>query len=702
MAGRDCVALAAAIEAGSPSPLGATPTARGVNFAVHAPPAERVELCLFDARGGVPHGTVALPARTGAIWHGLLPAPLAAAGTLYGYRVHGPYAPEQGLRCNPNKLLLDPCARALTGTPRHGPSLFDAGEAFALDSADAMPRCRVVDHDYDWQGDRSPGTPWRDTVIYELHVKGYTARHPLVPEPLRGTYLGLAQPAVIDWLVRLGVTAVELMPCQAFATEGFLQGRGLVNYWGYNSLAWSAPATQYAVADAVAEFRQMVKALHRAGLEVILDVVYNHTAEGNEQGPTLSLKGFDNAGYYRLAPDDPRHYENFTGCGNTVRCEQPATRELIIDSLRWWVEAMHVDGFRFDLAPVLGRVRTSFNPHAELFGALRADPILAYVKLIAEPWDVGPGGYQLGRFPAGWSEWNDRYRDTVRAYWRGDTNVLGALAERIAGSSDLFRQHGRKPTASVNFVTSHDGFTLADLVSYEHKHNEANLENNADGHNENLSWNCGAEGPSTDPAVAGLRLRQMRNLLATLLVSQGVPMLLAGDEFGRTQHGNNNAYCQDNPLGWIDWTLADSQAALVDCTRRLIALRRLRPELRRDTFLKGHRRGGRGDDVSWLHPAGRVMGDEDWNDPDGRAIGVLLAGRGASTGDLLMLFNPAGAAVEFHLPPALAAGTWHVVVDTFAASVPATPAPASAAPRLAAHSVLILERAVPLSGAAGT
>ncbi len=694
--------LAAAIEAGAPSPLGATPTGRGVNFAVHSAAAQSVELCLFDTHDGTPLGSVSLPGRSGDTWHGFLPEPFAGVGTLYGYRVHGPYEPARGLRCNPRKLLLDPCARALTGEPYHDRALFETAEAFELDSAAVMPRCRVVDHDYDWGDDLAPSTPWRDTVLYELHVKGYTALHPEVPPQLRGTYLGLAQPAVIERLLRLGVTALELMPVQAFTTEGFLRDRGLVNYWGYNSLAWSAPATQYALADPVAEFRQMVKALHAAGLEVILDVVFNHTAEGNENGPTLSLKGFDNAAYYRPAVDDPSRYDNLTGCGNTVNCDDPATRALILDSLRWWVQAMHVDGFRFDLAPVLGRGVEGFDRHAPLFAELRADPILAYVKLIAEPWDIGPGGYQLGEFPSGWSEWNDRYRDTLRSFWRGDPYVLGAFAERLAGSSDIFRHHGRKPTASVNFVTSHDGFTLADLVSYGAKHNEANLEGNADGHADNLSWNCGEEGPSENPTTVAIRQRQMRNLLLTLLLSQGVPMLQAGDEFARTQAGNNNAYCQDNPISWQDWSLATVPASLEEFCRGVIALRRRRPELRRETFLKGSR-SGRDHDVGWLHPAGRRMSDGDWSDPQGRAIGVLLDTSQAEAGPLLMLFNPGAAEVEFRLPPEIAAGSWRLLVDTALLVLPDAAATLSLALplRLLGRASLILER-LPCSGAAAS
>jgi isoamylase len=661
--------LAALIEPGRPTPLGATCNARGVNFALYSRCAERVELCLYDPESRAERGRVALPGSTLGTWHGCLPASLAKAGDLYAYRVYGPYAPEGGLRCNPQKLLLDPAARALSGEPTAmAPELLDGPGRHELDSAAALPRCRIVDAAFDWGDDRSPGTPWSDTVLYELHVRGFTKLHPGVPERLRGTYLGLAEPAVTGWLRELGITAVELLPVQAHASERFLLERGLGNYWGYNPIAWSAPASQYALADPVSEFRQMVKAMHAAGIEVILDVVFNHSAEGNELGPTLSLRGIDNLAYYRLVPHDRRLYENLTGTGNTIDADVPAVRELILDSLRWWAAEMHVDGFRFDLAPVLGRDRGGFNRNSPFFAALRSDPALAYVKLIAEPWDLGPGGYQLGHFPAGWSEWNDRWRDTVRSFWRGDPRMIGALAERLAGSSDLFRDRGRKPSASVNFVTAHDGFTLRDLVSYNRKHNERNLENNDDGNSDNLSWNCGVEGPSDDPAVNALRNRQMRNLLLTLLVSQGVPMLQAGDEFGRTQRGNNNAYCQDNDISWVDWSRAASEADLVAFTRRLIALRRSRPELRRETFLKGRRRG-KVHDVGWLHPSGRDLREADWNDPELRAIGVLIAAAaGSSDGDLLVLLNASALAVEFRLPALAAGSAWIRLIDSGAAA----------------------------------
>jgi glycogen operon protein len=683
--------LAAAIGPGDPTPLGATPTADGVNFVLHSSVAERVELCLYDASTRQPRGSVALPGRTGSAWHGFLPAPLAAVGDLYGYRVHGPYAPERGLRCNPAKLLLDPAARALTGEPLLSPALFDADGTGALDSASAMPRCRIVERAFDWGGERSPVVPWRDTILYELHVKGFTQRHPGVAERLRGTYLGLAEPAAVGWLRDLGITSVELMPCQAFTSEAFLQRRGLSNYWGYNPVAWSAPATQYAIVDPVDEFRTMVRALHGAGLEVILDVVFNHTAEGDHRGPTLSLRGIDNATYYRLAADEPRHYENWTGCGNTVAADQPLVTALIVDSLSWWAEAMHVDGFRFDLAPVLGRGRPAFNRHAAFFEALHAEPALRHMKLIAEPWDVGPDGYQLGQFPAGWSEWNDRYRDTVRAFWRGDSQVQGALAERCAGSSDLFRYRGRGPSASVNFISAHDGFTLNDLVSYRERHNEANLEQNADGHAHNLSWNCGVEGPTDDAAVWGLRQRQMRNLLLTLLVSQGVPMLQAGDEIARTQRGNNNAYCQDNDLSWLDWSRTEAEADLAEFVRRLIAFRKSRAELRRETFLEGTRHAGRGHDVSWRHPAGREMSIADWKDPRLHCLGVWLApDDGAGHGELLIVFNAGEEGLEFALPPTSRGSAWVRILDT-SARAGAAAQPCGPAERIAARTAIVCE-----------
>ena len=676
--------LARAIERGTPTPLGATPVAGGVNFAIGSAVAERIELCLYDPGSGALKGTVALPARSADTWHGFVPAPHAGVGDLYAYRVHGPWAPERGQRCNARKLLLDPSARAVTGEPGEEATLLGTGAARVLDSAAAMPRCRIVDPAFDWQGDRPPGTPWRDTILYELHVKGFTALHPGVPERLRGTYLGLAAPACIQHLTRLGVTAVELLPCQAFTSEAFLRARGLANYWGYNSIAWSAPATQYALEDPVREFQAMVRALHAAGIEVILDVVFNHTAEGDERGPTLSLRGLDNAGYYYLPAEDPGRYLNWTGCGNTVAVEAPLARALVLDCLRWWVEAMHVDGFRFDLGPVLGRRGRGFDPAAPFFRALGADPLFAHVKLIAEPWDVGPDGYRLGGFPPGWAEWNDRYRDAVRAFWRGDFNSHGELAERLAGSSDLFDRPGRSPQASIAFVTAHDGFTLNDLVSYAERHNEANGEGNADGTSHNLSSNNGVEGPTARAEVEELRARQRRNFLLTLLLSQGVPMLQAGDERLRTQGGNNNAYCQDNPVSWLDWTASADADALTAFTARLIALRRRRPELRREAFLTGDA------DVTWLNPAGRPMSPADWQDPGLRALGCRLAATGGGAGDLLLLFNARPEPLEVTLPSAGAGGHWARVVDT-AAPAAAPGAAVGATLAVPARAALVLE-----------
>jgi glycogen operon protein len=514
------------IQAGSPRPLGAARTKRGINFALFSSNATRVEVAVFDAEDGTELARYDLPGHSGNIWHGAIGLGRADRELHYAFHVHGPNEPEKGHRFDASVALIDPYARGLSNR--------------------APLRARLIDGAFDWGPDRPPAIPWRDTLIYEMHVKGFTQLHPAVPAAWRGKYLGLTVPAVIEHMKSIGVTAVELLPCQAFVTEQFLSDRKLNNYWGYNPVAWFSPANEYAVHDAVVEFKAMIKALHAAGIEVILDVVFNHTAEGNESGPLLSLRGIDNAVYYRLMPQDKRFYENVTGCGNTVNCEHNQVRTLIVDCLKYWVDEMHVDGFRFDLATVLGREAGGFNPNTALFKSLRADPSLAYVKLIAEPWDVGWGGYQLGRFPPSWAEWNDRYRDSVRAYWRRDSGKVGEFAERFAGSSDIFRHDGRKPTASINFPTAHDGFTLYDLVSYNERHNEANLEGNADGAKENLSWNCGAEGPTDAADVNKLRKRQMRNILATLFLSQGVPMLQAGDEFARTQRGNNNAYCQDN------------------------------------------------------------------------------------------------------------------------------------------------------------
>jgi glycogen operon protein len=623
--------------------LGATWTGHGVNFAIFSSHATRIELALFDAASGAEVRRIDLPNRTGDIWHGYLAAPQAVPGSPYAYFVHGPDDPQIGYRFDSRIPLIDPCARRL--------------------SQGAPLRARVVDGQFDWQGDRAPRIPWRDTVIYELHTKGFTRLHPGVPPAWRGKYLGLTCEPVIEHLRSLGVTTLELLPVHAFVPEPFLRKRGLSNYWGYNSVAWFAPENDFAVDDAVSEFKTMVSALHAAQIEVVLDVVFNHTAEGDEIGPVLNLKGIDNPVYYRLLPD-MRLYENVTGTGNTVNCEHPQVRALIVDCLKYWVDEMHVDGFRFDLATVLGREARGFNEHAAFFKAVRDEPSLQNVKLIAEPWDVGWGGYQLGRFPAGWSEWNDRYRDTVRAFWRRDAGKIGELAERFAGSSDLFRHCGRKPTANINFVTAHDGFTLYDLVSYNERHNEANLENNADGTRSNLSWNCGVEGATQDPAVLALRRRQQRNLLATLLLSQGVPMLQAGDEFGRTQGGNNNAYCQDNEISWVDWRLCDANQDLFQFVRLLLRLRRTHAELRRETFLKGTISPSGFKDVSWLHMLGREFTQNDWQNAELRTLGISLANRSSTAHRLLFLVNAAEQAVEFMVPAACAAAPWVCRFDT--------------------------------------
>jgi isoamylase len=623
--------------------LGATWDKRGVNFAVFSSHATRVELALFDAVSGAESVRYDLPARTGDVWHGFLPARHTGPGAHYAFYVHGPNDPERGHRFDPAVALIDPYARELSFT--------------------TPLRSRVVDGRFDWEGDRPPAIPWRDTVIYELHTKGYTRLHPEVPQPWRGKYLGLTAPSVLDHLKCIGMTAVELLPCQSFVTEPFLRARALTNYWGYNSVAWFSPANEFAIENAVVEFKTMVKALHAAGLEVILDIVFNHTGEGNESGPILNFKGLDNSVYYRLL-SDKRLYDNVTGCGNTVNCDHRLVRELIVDCLKYWTEEMHVDGFRFDLATVLGRNAGGFNEHADFFKAVRAEPALDRVKLIAEPWDVGWGGYQLGRFPAGWAEWNDRYRDTVRSFWRRDIGRIGELAERFAGSSDLFRHNGRKPTANINFVTAHDGFTLYDLVSYNDRHNEANGENNTDGTSNNLSWNCGVEGPTEDPAIETLRKRQMRNMLATLVLSQGVPMLQAGDEFGRTQKGNNNAYCQDNETSWVDWSLCSANQDLVQFVRLLTKLRHQHAELRRETFLKGTASRTGVKDVSWLHMRGGEMSQNDWQDVNLRTLGVLFGNRNNTAHHLLLLLNAADEPVEFSVPAAGAGLAWVCRFDT--------------------------------------
>jgi isoamylase len=654
---------------GSADILGATFTGDGVNFAVRSRAATRVDVCLYDATGERETARLTLPGKTGAVHHGFVERELARVGTLYGIRVHGVYDPREGYRFNSNKLLIDPWARDIAGDVKWLPSIlgYDPTDAEGtrpslVDSAPAMPRCRVIDGAFDWDEDRAPAVPWRDTLIYELHVKGFTQLHPLVPPEWRGKYLGLTVPAVIEHLKSLGVTAVELMPVHAFTSEGFLHERGLTNYWGYNTVSWFAPTSRYAVKDPVVELKQAVKALHKAGIEVILDVVYNHTAEGNQLGPTLNFRGIDNRAYYFHRANDRRFYDDVTGVGNTVACDHPIVQADILASLRYFAEEFRIDGFRFDLATVLGRDRSGFNSNSPFFSMLAADPVLAYVKLIAEPWDMGLGGYQLGNFPAGWGEWNDRYRDTMRSFWHGGRRMLGGFAERFAGSSDLFRRNGRKPTASINFIAAHDGFTLRDTVSYNDKHNEANLENNRDGHSNNHSWNCGAEGQTDDAGIIALRRRHVRNMLTTMFFSQGVPMLLAGDELYRTQGGNNNAYCQDNEISWVNWDGLKSDDSLLQFVRALSALRRARPELRRDTFLKGALQASHSRDICWWHPAGHEMADQEWNNPDQRCLGVGLGGT-ASSPDLMLLLNPTEAECEFLLP-VQAGGHWDVVLDT--------------------------------------
>lgn len=661
-----------------------------MDFSLFSRHAEAVELCLFDPSGREEIETHWMPGRTGDIWHGYLPG--AGPGVIYGYRVHGKYAPRQGHRFNKHKLLLDPYARRIHGEFQWSPQVFGYCHGAEQDwrpdirdSAPFVPKSVVIDDSFDWRGQPRPATPLSRTVIYETHVKGFTAQHPDVPEELRGTYMGLAQPAVVNYLKRLGVTTVELLPCQAFLSEEHLVQRGLTNYWGYNPIAYFAPHAGYAVSDPVTEFREMVRLLHQAGLEIILDVVFNHTAEGGEYGPTLSFRGIDNSSYYLLDPNDMRCNLNYSGCGNSLDVSNPDVLRLVMDSLRYWVEEMQVDGFRFDLATSLARRGAAFDARGGFFAAIHQDPILAGVKMIAEPWDLGPEGYRLGEYPPAWSEWNDRYRETVRAYWRGDMAKVPEFAERLAGSSDLFRRPGREPVASINYVASHDGFTMSDLVSYERKHNEANREANSDGSDHHVSWNCGTEGDSQHADILRLRRRQRRNLLATVLLSQGVPMVLAGDELGRTQRGNNNAYCQDNALSWIDWALHGTRADLSDFVARLTRIRQDNPVFRRTTFLEGvvHPES-RLKDVAWLREDGSEMTEPDWRNPHRHGLGVLLDRTGVDLKhrdesdqdpghSFLILFNAGLVPIQFTLPAPISADLWEVVLDTReeTASVPA-------------------------------
>jgi len=688
---------------GRPYPLGAAYDGGGTNFSLFSEMAEGVELCLFDDQGA--EERLGLEEIDAFCWHAYLPA--VAPGQRYGYRVHGPWAPEYGQRCNPAKLLLDPYAKAIEGQVHWDQACFpytfgDENSRNDDDSAPFVPRSVVHNPYFDWGNDRPPDVQLNESVIYETHVKGFTARHPEIPEAQRGTYSGLAHPAAVEYLTRLGVTAVELLPVHQFVHDAHLVEQGLRNYWGYNSIGFLAPHNSYAATgqqgEQVAEFKAMVRALHEAGIEVILDVVYNHTAEGNHLGPVLSMKGIDNAAYYRLVSEDPRFYYDTTGTGNSLNVRHPHTLQLIMDSLRYWVTEMHVDGFRFDLAASLARQFHEVDRLSAFFDLIQQDPVVSQVKLIAEPWDVGEGGYQVGNFPALWSEWNGRYRDTVRDFWRGEPATVGEFASRLTGSSDLYQADTRHPGASVNFVTAHDGFTLRDLVSYNTKHNEANGEDGDDGESHNRSWNCGVEGDTDDKAVLTLRHRQQRNFLATLLLSQGVTMLLGGDECGRTQRGNNNAYCQDNEISWYDWDDVDDD--LLDYTRRLIALRREHPVLRRRRWFQG--RSIRGSmDLGWCRPDGAEMGDDDWDALSASAVGLFLNGaaitdrdrRGQRVSDdsFLLLFNAHGDAIDWTLPKQWGRW-WELVTETADPSREGEALESSETLQVAGRSVVVLQR----------
>jgi isoamylase len=699
---------------GNAYPLGAVWDGSGTNFAIFSEVAELVELCLFDDDGA--ETRIGLTEVDGFVWHCYLPD--VGPGQRYGFRVHGPYDPRRGHRCNPAKLLLDPYGKAVDGEVRWNPALYsyimgrrDPAAVNTDDSAPFMPRNVVINPYFDWAGDQQLRTPYHDTLIYEAHVRGLTLRHPGVPPELRGSYGGLACPAIIEHLQRLGVTAIELMPVHQAVPEPVLVERGLTNYWGYNTIAFFAPHQRYGSAAAahghVAEFKAMVKTLHQAGIEVILDVVYNHTAESAEFGPTLSFRGIDNAAYYRLADDDPSVYLDYTGCGNSLNVRHPHTLQLIMDSLRYWIDDMHVDGFRFDLASALARELHDVDRLSAFFDLVQQDPLVSQVKLIAEPWDVGEGGYQVGMFPPLWTEWNGKYRDTVRDYWRGQPGQLPELASRLTGSSDLYETSGRRPVASVNFVTCHDGFTLADLVSYDRKHNQANGESNRDGSDDNRSWNCGTEGPTDDPEINALRERQVRNFLVTLFFSQGIPMLLAGDELGRTQQGNNNSYCQDNDISWVDWDAAAKHADLIDFVAALSSLRKAHPVLRRRRFFSGQAHGS-GDgqrDIIWLSPSGAEMTGSDWDSGYARAIAVCVNGdaitepgpRGEriTDADFILLINAHSDAVTFTIPNGIGSpGTsWQLLVDT-AAGQPIAGGPGNAARTGSVRQIEVAARAI--------
>ncbi|VVM05565.1 isoamylase [Methylacidimicrobium cyclopophantes] len=668
------------LEEGLPHPLGATWDGRGTNFALFSAYATKVEVCLFDHSGKTETARIALPEYTDQIFHGYLPE--VGPGTFYGYRVHGPYEPEAGHRFNPHKLLLDPYARAHAGELIWNPAVFgyqvESADDLTFDERDSapfLPKCVVVDPNFDWRGEAKRNfVPWEETILYEMHVKGFTKRHPAVAEPVRGTYAGLAAREGIEYIRSLGITSIELLPIHTFINDQHLLEKGLTNYWGYNSIGFFAPDPRYAadVANSLREFKEMVARFHDAGLEVILDVVYNHTAEGNERGPTLSFKGIDNVSYYRLLPDQARYYINDTGTGNTFNLSHPRVIQLVMDSLRYWVQEMHVDGFRFDLGTILARERYGFDEESGFLKAVQQDPLLKTVKLIAEPWDCGPGGYQVGGFPPGWAEWNDKFRDTVRDFWRGEAPA-SALAKRLCASPDQFNRCGRRAWASVHFISAHDGFTLNDLVSYNDKHNEANKEENRDGTSDNRSWNCGVEGPTEDPEILKLRQRQMRNLLGTLLLAQGTPMILAGDEFGRTQQGNNNAYCQDNEISWLDWNLSEAGRKQIRFTQKLTEFRHRYPILRRARFLTGEYNEELGvKDVTWINANGTEMRTEEWSDANMKCFGMLMDGRAQVTGirkrgedaTLLLLLNGYRDVVEFHLPECAGGGSWSLLLDT--------------------------------------
>ncbi|WP_282372554.1 glycogen debranching protein GlgX [Pseudomonas sp. PS02290] len=670
---------ASRIREGLPFPLGASWDGLGVNFAIFSANATKVELCLFDSAGEVELERIELPEYTDEIFHGYLPD--AHPGQVYGYRVYGPYDPKNGHRFNHNKLLIDPYAKQLVGELKWSEALFgytighpDDDLSFdERDSAPFVPKCKVIDPAYTWGREQRVDVPWDKTIFYETHTRGFTMRHPSVPDEVKGTFAGLMVDDVIKHIKGLGVTSIELLPIHAFVNDQHLLEKGMTNYWGYNTLAFFAPDPRYLAHGKISEFKEMVAHMHHANLEVILDVVYNHTAEGNERGPTLSMRGIDNASYYRLMPDDKRYYINDSGTGNTLDLSHPCVLQMVTDSLRYWATEMHVDGFRFDLATILGRYHDGFSERHSFLVACRQDPVLRSVKLIAEPWDCGPGGYQVGNFAPGWAEWNDKFRDNIRAFWKGDEGQLADFANRMTASGNLFNQRGRRPYASVNFITAHDGFTLHDLVSYNEKHNEDNDENNQDGSNDNRSWNCGVEGPTDDPEINALRLRQMRNFFSTLILAQGTPMVVAGDEFARTQHGNNNAYCQDSEIGWVNWDLDEDGKALLAFVKRLIKLRQSYPILRRSRFLVGDYNEELGvKDVTWLSPSGEEMTIEQWEDPNGRCLGMLMDGRAQETGirrrgseaTLLLVVNSHHDGVNFTLPEVPEGLNWTSLIDT--------------------------------------